>query len=89
MSSPLGSIAGRVVDAAGAPVAGAPVAVAAGPQPHSDIAALSGADGRFRLSSLVPGHYRIAAHSESHGSKETDVDVTAGQQALTEIRFDD
>lgn len=89
MSRAHGSISGRVLDAAGAPVAGASVVVSDSPQPHSDIAAVTGADGRFRLGGLAPGAYQIAAHSTTHSRGTARVVVTDGQQADAEIRLDD
>lgn len=81
-----GSIAGRIIDAAGAPVSGASVTVADSPQPVSDIAALTSADGRFRLGRLPPGPYKIAVHTAGRAAATADVLVAAGQQANVEIR---
>ena len=56
-----GSISGCVVDAAGTPLSGVAVYIAQSDQPHHDIAAISSADGTFRLHGLRPGTYLIAA----------------------------
>ena len=58
------TINGRVLDAAGQPVAGAVVAVADSDQPHREIGARTGADGSFRLNGLLAGRYRLEAHHE-------------------------
>ncbi len=89
MNGAYGSVSGRVVDATGAPVSGASVAVSASPQPVSDIAAITGADGSFRLGGLAPGTYTLTAHSTGHAPGEADVVVLPGQQANLEIRLDD
>jgi protocatechuate 3,4-dioxygenase beta subunit len=86
MSTPLGTITGRVVGPAGAPVAGATVAIAAGSQPHNDIAAVTAADGTFRLGGVRPGEYRLEAHAD-RATQSADVKVAAGAQAHVEIRL--
>jgi hypothetical protein len=84
MTGSKGSIAGTVVDATGAAVAGATVAVVSGSQPFPDIAAITGADGSFRLSGMVPGAYGIAArHGGAEGTAE--VEATADEAANVEI----
>ena len=88
MNGATGSISGRVVEANDIPVAGATVAISESPQPHSDIAALTGADGRFRLGSLAPGPYILVAHSTVHAPGGASVVVVAGQQSDVEIRLD-
>jgi DNA-binding MurR/RpiR family transcriptional regulator len=40
-----------------------------------DIAALTGADGRFRLGAARPGIYQVSASSDTHGSASVVVDV--------------
>ncbi|MFE5672605.1 carboxypeptidase-like regulatory domain-containing protein [Agromyces sp. NPDC056523] len=54
-------ITGRVTDDAGRPVAEAAVAIVAAPGPVPDIAALTGADGRFTMSVAEPGEYTVVA----------------------------
>lgn len=53
-------ISGMVRDQSGQPLAEATVAFASGPEPLPDVAALTGEDGRFRLTAPVPGSYSIA-----------------------------
>lgn len=87
MNGDHGSISGRVVDAAGAPVQGASVLISQSPHPQSDIAPITGADGRFRLGRLMPGSYRLAVHGAGHASAAAIVEVAAGNQADVEIRL--
>ena len=54
-------ITGRVTDGAGRPVAEAAVSFVAAPGPVPDIAAVTGADGRFALRAPMPGEYVVAA----------------------------
>jgi hypothetical protein len=81
------SIAGRVVDAAGIPIPGVSVAISESTQPHNDLAALTNAEGRFRLGVLAPGSYTLAAHRAGHAVGGVRVVVTPGQQAEVEIRL--
>jgi hypothetical protein len=81
-----GTVEGRVVDATGAPVSGATVAVAAATRPTRDIAAVTTAEGRFRLGGLLPGTYELQAwHGRISGG--TRVDVAAGLSTPAEIRL--
>ena len=85
MSTPVGSITGRVVGAAGAPVANATVAIAAGTQPYRDVAAVTSADGSFRFGGIRPGTYRVEARvgSAMHGAEVT---VDGSGNGAVEIR---
>jgi hypothetical protein len=58
--APLGSIAGRVVDAVGEPVGGASVTLETGPI-SSSTRDTTDDKGRFLLSGLKPGRYRVRA----------------------------
>ena len=82
-----GSIAGRVLDAAGQPVAGISVAISASSQLHNDIAALTNAQGRFRLSNLAEGTYTLAAHGPNNAEGAAQVAVNGGQQTEIEVRL--
>ena len=70
-------IRGTVLDAAGAPVAGARVFIAKAPGAVPDVAALTGADGRFTLAAPRPGHYEIACNADAQGSAGASVEVGA------------
>jgi protocatechuate 3,4-dioxygenase beta subunit len=87
MNAAQGSISGRVVDAAGQPIAGASVAVSGSSQPHRDIGAMTSTDGRFRFGNMLPGTYQIAARAKNV-TGTVDVVVTSGQTADAEIRLD-
>jgi hypothetical protein len=88
MSQADGSILGRVLDAAGAPVAGASVMLAASPQPHRDIAAVPGTDGACQWRALPAGRYRVAVHGSGRAEASVDVEVIGGRQSNVEIRLD-
>lgn len=88
MSTPLGSISGRVLGSGGVPVPGATVAVVSGSQPHRDIAAVTSADGTFRLGGMRPGEYRVEARARG-SVRSADVVVSAGASADVEIRLDE
>ena len=88
MNATSGAIAGRVLGRDGSPVAGATVAIVGGEQAHRDIAAVTGADGGFRLGAVLPGRYRVQARA--HGATgAADVVVAAGAAAQVEIRLDE
>lgn len=71
---------GTVTDQSGRPVAGARVALAAGPAPVPDIAALTGDDGRFAFGVPAAGTYRVEAFGDP-GHAATSVEVASGQEA--------
>jgi protocatechuate 3,4-dioxygenase beta subunit len=86
MNATQGSISGRVLDAAGLPIAGASVAVSGGSQQHRDIGALTSADGRFRFGNMLPGAYQVSARARN-ATRAVDVVVSPGQTADAEIRL--
>lgn len=61
MTASKGSIAGKVVDAAGGAIAGATVALVSGSQPFPDIAVITAADGTFLLGGILAGTYGLEA----------------------------
>jgi len=75
MSGTARIVAGTVLDASGKPVAQARVYFSAAPGSVPDIAELTGADGRFRLSAARPGRYQVSVSSDAHGSSSVEVDV--------------
>lgn len=82
---PGGGLAGRVVDAAGAPVAGADL-WANGPQNRH---ARSAPDGAFAFPSLPPGPYRLAArHPEAGRAKIPEVQVADRTVALPDLALE-
>lgn len=75
---------GVVTDAADRPVAGARVALAAGPVALPDIAALTGDDGSFSFGLPQPGRYEVVAYGDT-GHVVRTVDVSVGQ--ATSVRL--
>jgi hypothetical protein len=83
-----GVISGQVVDASGAPVSGASVAVTSSRVPVSDIAALTDAGGQFRRSGLAAGDYSLEVHKTGLPPKTMQVTVAEGQQVNVEVQLD-
>jgi hypothetical protein len=81
-----GIISGRVVDAAGAPVQGATVAITAGPGPVSDIASRTDANGHFEIGNLEPGTYSLDVRLAGQASLSVKVEVVDGQRSELVIR---
>jgi phage gp45-like len=73
-----------VVNAAGAPLAGATVAVLSSAGPHPDIAAVTAADGSFRLHGLWAGAAVVEAHREAAAGAAA-VEIVSGETAQVEI----
>jgi V8-like Glu-specific endopeptidase len=85
MSTPYGSIVGRVLDDGG-PVPGATVAAIGSAHPHRDFAAVTSVDGTFRFGSMVPGAYRLEARMRG-AVRTADVQVPVGARADVVIRL--
>jgi hypothetical protein len=83
---PTRTISGTVLDAAGRPVAGARVYLVKAPGAVPDMAALTGADGRYTLGAPRPGVYEIACSTDALGSGTASVEVGAGA-ASAELRL--
>ena len=73
-------ISGRVVDAAGKPVAWARVMFARSPVPLPDVALMTGEDGSFTLSVPENGSYEILTMSDDQGQSTTTVDVRGDRE---------
>lgn len=78
------SITGRVVNGVGAPLSGVAVSIAQSDQPHRDIAAITAADGTFRLNGLKPGTYLLEAHALGL-TGSTSVRLSSNRQSKAEI----
>lgn len=78
-------ITGRVLDRAGAGVAGARLMLAEVPAGAPDIAMLTGADGAFTIGASAPGRYVLRAVDDTHGEASAAVEVGTGiaEAALT------
>ncbi len=74
-------ISGAVLDAHGDPVPGVAVAIADGPGPFPDIAALTGSDGRFSFSVSTEGVYTVQGTAADGRSARASVEVGAGGAA--------
>ncbi|MGW8554426.1 carboxypeptidase-like regulatory domain-containing protein [Streptomyces tubercidicus] len=70
-------VSGAVLDAHGDPVSGVAVAIADGPGPFPDIAALTGADGRFSFSVSTEGVYTVQGTAADGRSAQASVEVGA------------
>ena len=81
-------ITGRVLDGEAKPLAEVRVFFAGGPVPLQDIAALTGADGRFSLAAPVPGKYRIQFVADNFKTQTVEVDVEGGHGATQEITLE-
>jgi hypothetical protein len=88
MSTGDGSILGRVVDSAGAPISGAVVAVDSGTEPHRDLAALTSPDGTFHLRGMQPGSYTLMVRAKNSTRLKAGVVVSAGAGTSVEIQLD-
>ncbi len=90
-----GSVAGRVLDPAGLPVAGVPVSLgspwrgSAQPEEDDEWAETrqgeTGPDGRFRFLVLQPGRYRVRADREGCFERRLAVRVAASSAARAEL----
>lgn len=69
-------VAGKVLDNAGRPAAGATVMWLHGPVPLPDVAQLTQDDGSFVMSAPVVGQYTLGCRGDSGG--QTTLDVTVG-----------
>jgi hypothetical protein len=75
MSTGALQVAGRVLDSAGRPAAGATVMWLSGPVALPDVALLTQADGSFVMSAPVAGHYTLACRRDPDGVARVDVNV--------------
>ncbi|HKV09141.1 MAG TPA: carboxypeptidase-like regulatory domain-containing protein, partial [Thermoanaerobaculia bacterium] len=82
-------VAGRVVDRAGKPVAGADLALFPDGSPREQ-GAVSGADGAFRFPRVADGAYTLRAESEGYLTVETPNAVTVAGASVrdVEVRLD-
>lgn len=78
------TISGRVVNRSGAPLSGVAVSIAQSDQPHRDIAAITAADGTFRLNGLKPGNYLLEAHADGQTGAAS-VRLSSRRASKTEI----
>ncbi|WP_375438385.1 carboxypeptidase-like regulatory domain-containing protein [uncultured Hymenobacter sp.] len=79
----MGSITGIIRNTNHAPIENVNVLIVSGPA-HTDIAAITGADGRFSFNSLRPGNYLLKAYGQVE-SDEIPVPVLANKTPFVEI----
>src|SRR4051812_48495664 len=82
----VGTLEGRVLGPVGEPLAGIVVSIVESSGPHPDIAAVSAADGTFRLSRLPAGPAVVEARQGGVAIR-TDVDVPPDAATSVEIRL--
>lgn len=83
--APRPALSGRVIDAAGRPVAGAAVMFGADSPEHPDVAQMTNADGRFFYPTLAPGRYTLVVRDEQGRTGGAQAVVSPGGAA--EIRI--
>jgi RNA polymerase sigma factor (sigma-70 family) len=83
---PAATVSGRVIDAEGRGVRGA-VVFGHGEQQGRLVAArdLAGVDGRFELSGVVPGRFRVVAESVGAASGRAETSVTVGPEGARDV----
>lgn len=84
-----GTIAGRVLTAAGEPAQGAQIRarLPSGGEIEELEPAKTGEDGSFAIGGLEPGTYALGAFHGLHQGAEVEVDVEAGKQSQVELRL--
>ena len=82
------SIGGRVIASDGMPVADARVMIVDGP-PHTDIAALTSNDGRFRFDNLCSGTYKVLICADDYDPVTVAFPVQDREFIQREIRVGD
>ena len=82
-----GSIEGTVRDAAGRALPDVAVFIKTADQPHPDIAALTGPDGGFRLTLLLPGSYVLEAIGAASRPVTIAVQVPSGPPTRIGVVF--
>lgn len=83
-----GSIEGRVVDSAGAPVENADVRIASeGSAPMSRQQKITGVDGRFRFDDVAAGQWNVIARKDGFGQDTAvaDIRTEAGQELVLRL----
>src|SRR5438046_10237153 len=76
-----GSVTGVVTDDAGKPLRGAPVTAKV---ESMTISRFSDASGKYQITGLKPGNYKISATAYGYGSKSVDKEIVGG---VTDVAF--
>lgn len=82
----LATLRGKVTDFQGRPVAWANVLFTGASPSHPDIAAVTGGDGSYQYSNLVPGDYTVLVNGEGFLSQTQQVKLLPGQTAQLDFR---
>ncbi len=80
-----GEIAGRVTDRAGTPISEVTVVIASGTAPVPDIAALTNDQGKYQLSGIPAGTFKVAVHKEGYAPQERIVTVREGEVSIIDF----
>jgi hypothetical protein len=81
------AISGVVTDPQGRPVPQVAVLVTGDSPSHNDIAALTNAQGHYRLGGLVPGTYTLLVNAAGYAAQTQQVQAVAGQEAQLDFRL--
>jgi protocatechuate 3,4-dioxygenase beta subunit len=81
------TIAGRVLNAQGEPVAGVRVLIVSAPGAVPDTALLTDEQGRFTLAAPQAGRYEIAAHGDALGSAHAAAVTTSNAGASVVLQL--
>jgi hypothetical protein len=90
-TTPTAGVAGRVLDAAGHPVAGAIIFLRAlaTESPDGWLRAITDAAGNFRIAGLLPGFYALIAHDELHNTASERLPLLADATARIQLVLDE
>lgn len=83
----MGSINGVVRDTNNVPMGDINMMITSGPS-HPDIVAVTGDDGMFSFSDLLPGNYAIKAYGGGTESDDIPVEVFANKTVFVEIKME-
>jgi hypothetical protein len=80
-------ILGRVTDSEGEPVRDAVVLIVSATASHPDIAALTDEQGKYRLTGLAPGTYRVGVNAEARPPSSSEVHLNSEEGAQLDFRL--
>lgn len=80
-------ILGRVTDSEGEAVRDAVVMILSGTASHPDIAALTDEQGKYRLTGLAPGTYRVGVNAVDRAPSSAEVLLNSEEGAKLDFRL--